>query len=130
MSAEHAISNPSSFWHEAQSQRCCAVCHSIAPWHAHHVVDKQVLKRQGLQRNELYDTRNALRLCQMVGVSNRCHFQHENRRRLVKTSELLDQNIEYAFEVLGSYAPYYLRDEYDDSAGDPRIVELESRCEQ
>jgi hypothetical protein len=119
------ISNPSSFWHEAQFQRVCAVCHGVGPFDAHHVVDKQTLRRQGLQRNDLYDTRNALRLCSRFG--NNCHFQHENRRRIVKTGELLDRNIEYAWEVLGSYAVDFLRREYDDSAGDPRIAKLESR---
>lgn len=133
MSADAVVANPSSFWHEAQAQRVCAACGAVGAFDAHHVVDKQTLKRPtptraGLRRNDLYDTRNALRLCSRFG--NNCHFQHENRRRLVKTSELLDCNIEYAWVVLKGYAPYFLRAEYDDSAGDPRIAELELRCDE
>jgi hypothetical protein len=128
LQADPVIANPKSFWLEAQSQRVCAVCHGVGVFDAHHVVDKQTLKRQGLTRNELYDTRNAMRLCSRFG--NNCHFQHENRRRVVKTGELLDVHIEYAWEVLGPYAIDFLRREYDDYAQDPRIRELESRCEQ
>lgn len=128
MSADPVISNPSSFWYEAQSQRVCASCGNVGPFHAHHVVDKQALKREGLKRNQLYDTRNALRLCEGI-MTKRCHFQFENRRITLATGKLLDANIEYAWEVLGPYSVDYLRREYDDAAGDPRIAELESRCE-
>jgi hypothetical protein len=43
----------------------------------------------------------------------------------VKTVELTDDNIEYAFEKLGAYAADYLRRDYDDEERDPRIVERE-----
>lgn len=115
-----AISNPSSFWHEARFQRVCAVCHGVGPFNAHHVVDKAELRKLGFPRSQWYDTRNALRLCEGI-MTRRCHFQHENVRRLVKTSELLDQNIDYAFEALGAYAYDYLLREYDDTEPDARI---------
>lgn len=124
MSSERKIANTKSFWLEAQWQKVCAVCRKPGPFQAHHVVDKAILRtRCGLGGDDLHDTRNALRLCQQLGsVEWRCHFQHENSRRLVKTSELLDDNIEYAFEVLGAYAADYLRSEYDDSEPDDRIA--------
>jgi hypothetical protein len=122
-----AISNPKSFRNEARWQRVCAVCQKGGDFHAHHVVDKAILKnRCGLRGIQLYDTRNALRLCQALGdPDRRCHFQHENRRRVVKTTELTQENLEYAFLMLGEYASDYLRDEYDDSERDERICNLE-----
>jgi hypothetical protein len=119
------VANPQSFRLEARSQIVCAVCGKSQPFHAHHVVDQQTLKnRCGLSGNALYDTRNALRLCQALGDPDcRCHFQHEHSRRKVKTVELTDDNIEYAFEKLGAYAADYLRRDYDDEERDPRIVE-------
>lgn len=120
------ICNPSSFHSEARYQGLCAVCGKSGEFHAHHVVDKAKLRKWGLSGNALYDTRNALRLCQqMGGVERRCHFQHENRRRVVKTTELTDDNITYAFELLKAHAIDYLRAEYDDTDPDPRIIELE-----
>jgi hypothetical protein len=118
------ITSTKSFRMEAQWQKVCAVCRKPGPFQAHHVVDKAILRnRCHLSGAELYDTRNALRLCQQIGsVEWRCHFQHENTGRLVKTSELLDDNIEYAFEVLGAFAADYLRREYDDSEPDARIA--------
>lgn len=126
-----SVANPKSFRLEARSQLVCAACQKLGkPFHAHHCVDKAILKnRCGLSGNALYDTRNALRLCQALGDPDcRCHFRHEHRveGHVVKTSALTDDNLEYAFEVLGDYAADYLRREYDDSEPDPRIVRLES----
>lgn len=121
------ICNPGSFHAEARYQGLCAVCGKGGAFHAHHVVDKNKLRKWGLSGNALYDTRNALRLCQEMGsVERRCHFQHENCMRRVKTTELTDDNIRYAFEILGAHAADYLRREYDDVADpDGRIIELE-----
>lgn len=123
------ISNPQSFKNEARWQRVCATCNKGGAFHAHHVVDKAILRnRCGLRGIQLYDTRNALRLCQGLGdPDRRCHFRHENRVEgyVVKTKNLTDANIEYAFEMLGLYAADYLRDEYDDSEPDERICNLE-----
>lgn len=130
------ICNRSSFRLEAQAQRVCAACRKTGPFHAHHVVDKATLRSYGRTGNAQYDTRNALRLCEGLDT-NRCHFQHENVRPLVRphegerrtervrTCELTDENITYAFEVLGAYALDYLRREYDDTDPDPRLTEME-----
>ena len=118
------ICNPGAFRDEARWQRVCANrdCGSSGHFHAHHVVDKAILRnRCHLDGNELYDTRNALRLCEGLD-GNRCHMQFENRRVAIRTRWLTDANIEYAFEKLGLYAADYLRAEYDDQSDpDPRI---------
>lgn len=127
MSFGDPIANPHSFHNEARFQRVCALCELPGgTFQAHHVVDKATLRDKcGLRGNALYDTRNALRLCEGLRT-RRCHMQFENRRVAIPTSKLLDDNIAYAAEVLGPLrAVSYLRAEYDDSAGDPRILKLE-----
>lgn len=125
------IQNPASFHAEARWQRACANCGATGHFHAHHVVDKQTLRKVfgcGKKDNRLYDTRNSLRLCDGLD-SKRCHMNMEwgNGRVRVSTRKLTDLNIAYAFEVLKDYAVDYLRREYDDGEPDPRILELESR---
>lgn len=125
--SEPVVANPSSFWNEARFQTTCAACGKARPFQAHHIVDKAILRnRCGLDGDALYDTRNALRLCQELGNPNvRCHFQHENSRRKVRTIELTDAGIVYAFEMLGLFGADYLRREYDDTEPDGRITEAE-----
>lgn len=119
-----AVANPESFRAEARWQMVCACCGAAGGFHAHHVVDKAKLESVGLKGNALYDTRNSLRLCEGLDTK-RCHLNFENRRVKVTTKMLTDDNIEYAFEVLGFKAIDYLRREYDDSAGDERIKRQE-----
>lgn len=123
------ICDPHSFYNEARWQTTCAACDRPRPFQAHHVVDQQTLRRRcGLRGKALWNTRNALRLCQQMGNADiRCHFQHENRVEgcIVKTTKLTDDNIDYAFEMLGPYALDYLRNEYDDSDPDPRLRDRE-----
>lgn len=115
------VANPASFREEARWQTVCAYCGKTGPFQAHHVVDKAKLRDHcGLSGNALYDTRNALRLCEGLDTA-RCHFQFENRRIAITTKMLTDDNIAYAFEKLGPYAADYLRAEYDDTDRDPRI---------
>lgn len=114
------ICDPHSFYNEARWQRCCVVCGKSRDFEAHHAVYKQALKRLGLRDNMLYDTFNALRLCELH------HMRHHKGIRRVKTKELKDNNITYAFHVFGLYAADWLRQYYDDSEADPRIVQLES----
>jgi hypothetical protein len=135
------VSNPQSFRLEAQWQRVCAVCGLARPFQAHHVVDQAELRNLGIPKVDQYDTRNALRLCQVFGgflmkdlvgggvrsEPCRCHFQHENKVDgcVVKLQMLLDQNIEYAAEVMGAGRAYeYLHREYDDTEEDPRVEAL------
>lgn len=113
------VANPESFWQEARYQRVCAHCNGAGNFHAHHVVDKGTLKRTcGFEGDDLYDTRNALRLCEGLNT-RRCHFNHEFGHVKVKMSELTDDNIEYAFEVLGAAAYDYLHRHY--AGGDTRV---------
>lgn len=109
------LNNPRSFREEALFQAVCALCGKRGDFHAHHVVDKQTLRGAGLPDDALYDTRNALRLC-----PRKCHFQFEARMVEIPLNHLLDQNIEYAVEVLGRGKAYnYLRRQY--SGSDPRV---------
>lgn len=126
MSAETPIvNNRASFKNEARHQRVCAVCHSPGAYDPHHVVEKKELKKRGLSE---WDTRNALRLCKILGApGGNCHSRHTTYTRLVKTGELRDENIEFAFEALGLYAYDYLRRHYDDSEEDPRVAEILER---
>lgn len=121
------ICNPSSFHAEARFQRVCAACGKARPFHAHHVIYKQDLQRTlGIRDGKdhaLYDTRGALRLCKVTG--DNCHFRHHHYIKQVETAKLTDDNIAYAFEVLGLYGADYLRAKYDDSLRDPRILKQE-----
>lgn len=124
------VQNATSFHDEARWQRACANCGATGAYHAHHVVDKQTLRKYipGCSKKDprLYDTRNALRLCDSLDGA-RCHMNMEwgNGRVRVPTAKLTNDNIAYAREILGPYAIDYLRAQYDDSAADPRILELE-----
>jgi hypothetical protein len=129
MPRTEVVANAPSFRAEARYQRVCACCGKSGGYHSHHVVDKRTLMDQyGVRGKNLYDTRNALRLCEGLDT-DRCHMNFENRRvnpetgRVIVTTKMLtDDNIEYAFEVMGLYAVDYLRREYDDETDpDPRI---------
>lgn len=114
------IANYESFRAEARYQRLCAVLETGGDFLAHHVVYEQDLKRLGLKGNALYDTRNALRL------SKKAHDNHHSRFRVVRTVELTDDNVAYAFIALGERGASYLRSKYDDvTQPDPRIPEWE-----
>jgi hypothetical protein len=101
------------FQDAAWNQKVCAVTGKAGPWHPHHVVYEQHLRDRNLP---IYDGRNALR------VNPQAHWAHHKSRPKIKTSQLLDVNIDYAFDVLGPYAADYLRRYYDDSDPDPRII--------
>lgn len=106
----------------AEEQRVCqhpACTTPTARWSAHHVVYRQELARRRLPE---WDPRDALRLCE------NCHVPKQHQRTApVPTTALLDNNIAFAFEVLGLFAADYLRRFYDDSTPDPRIAEHEHR---
>lgn len=124
MSLGEPICNRVSFHEEAQYQLVCAACQKPGPFHAHHVIYEGILQRElGLSGRWLDDTRNALRLCtELVG---NCHMRHHWAFRKVKTTELTDDNIEYAFEKLQARAADWLRQYYDDSDEDERILKRE-----
>lgn len=106
-----AISNPESFRAEARAQFECAVCGSTGSWDPHHVVQRQHLRRLGLPE---WDTRNALRLCQD------CHTAHTSHYRKVPLVKILDENVAYAYEALGTAAFDYFARRY--SGADPRVT--------
>lgn len=108
------IANPRSFWEEARYQLVCAICGKPGDFHAHHIVDKQVLKNDyGITGDALYDTRNALRL------HRHCHFQFHNGRVEIPLSKLKDEMIEYAQQIMGQRAYDYLKRYY--SGRDERV---------
>lgn len=102
MESSMPVSGPASFRAEARWQRACAVCGAVGGgFHAHHVVPKHLLRRLGLP---LYDTRNALRLCDGGGLRLCCHMQFEwggVSKTEIPVRCLTDQNICYVWEVLG-----------------------------
>lgn len=106
------------FRDEARFQRVCAETGASGPWHAHHVVEKKHCRENGWP---LYDPRNALRLAYDTHMTGQTAAM-----RRVKTTNLLDCNIAFAVECMGSgRATDYLRRYYDDSDPDPRLIELE-----
>lgn len=90
------------------------------PWDPHHAVKRQHLDDRGLPP---YDVRNAFR------CSRAAHDRHEfSPTGRIKTRELRDENVAYAFEVLGAGAIHYLRRYYDDTTDpDPRLPAHASR---
>lgn len=110
---------PHQFWQAALLQGSCAVTGSRGPWEAHHVVESQTVAREGGDR---YDPRNALRL------SYQAHHGHTSAMRRVRLQELRDENIEYAFEVMGRAAYVHLTRMYDghDHRVELAIAELEA----
>lgn len=75
----------------------------------HHVVYEQHVKDRGGDR---WDARNALCLC------HACHTSHHRRgTRVVPISALRDENLEFAFDLLGEAALDYLRRYYIEDGG-------------
>lgn len=125
MTEVRVIANPASFRSEARWQRVCAVCQKPGRFVAHHVVYEQHLRNwYGLRGNALFDTRNAL------GTHSSCHTgkQHSGSQR-IKTRDLRDENIEYAFELMGVRAYNYFERFYDNSSPDPRIELALEACQ-
>lgn len=110
---------PHQFRQAAQMQIACAVTGSTGPWDAHHVIESQEVGRRGGDR---YEPRNALRLSYLA------HNQHTSAMRSVRLTELRDENVDYAFELMGPAAYPYLIRMYDgtDVRVERAIAELES----
>lgn len=88
----------------AAAQERCANCGSEGAWDPHHAgVYEQELRRLKLP---LWDPENALRLCW------RCHALHHAPASKLALSILRDENINYAFGVLGPRGYDYLRRRY------------------
>lgn len=124
------ICGPASFHAECRWQRVCAWCGSNKPWQAHHVLREQNLKRLGISGRELYDTRNALRLC--LGCHGKHHHGHPCPTVIERAGRIdpvvLDVNILYAVEKAGrDGALSYFERYYANSDLDARLTELASR---
>lgn len=118
MATPPQIGDRDGFFAEARAQEKCAVTGERRhDDHPHHVVyERQCLEVGG----PAYDRRNALR----VGVN--AHANHHTAARRIRTVELLDRNIDYAFYLLGPRALTYLRRYYDDiTEPDPRLARIE-----
>lgn len=108
-----AMSREREAWlEEGRRQGACAVTgwsSRVAPYHVHHVIYEQELKRRwGAAYNaaKKYDVRNALRVATVV------HGQHHTAHKRIPLTALRQQNIDYAFELLGAYAYDYLTTHY------------------
>lgn len=122
------------FAEAAWAQRQCAVTKDMRDraigqikggrnFEAHHVIEKSWLKRHGFGPTYIWDTRNALRLRPDV------HRQHTNRSKPVPAICLLDQNIKFAFEVMGPIAEEYLHRIYS-GGPEPRIQRASKLAEK
>lgn len=99
------------FWLAALAQGCCAVTgYTGRDWQAHHVVERQELRRR---RENEWDPRGALRL------ERRVHERHTDAVRRVPLRCLTDENIAYAIELMGVGAHPYLKRYY--SGHDERL---------
>lgn len=103
----------SAFWWAARNQRVCAVTRTGGPWQAHHVIERQWLRQRGLDE---WDPRNALRVLTPV------HTRHTDAVKRIPLRCLTDENLDYAFELMGLAAHLYLHRHY--SGEDPRVVRL------
>jgi hypothetical protein len=109
------------FHDAARFQKACAVpgCRT-RDFQAHHVVYEQHLKEKGLPR---YDGQNALRLCPLHhGRHHKRYVDRSGKSFVLETRLLTDENIAYAFAVLGPAAADYFRRYYADADEDPRIA--------
>lgn len=103
------------FWEAARDQRVCAVTHTAGPWDAHHVIEKQELRRRGV---DVWDPRNALRVIKPV------HERHTLAVKRIPLRCLTDENLRFAFEVMGLAAHPYLHRLY--WGEDERVEQLVS----
>jgi 5-methylcytosine-specific restriction endonuclease McrA len=83
--------------------RCvrCGRLDFMFPAKAHHVI-----YRQHLPVDKEWDPRNAMPVC------NPCHERHHNASRRIPLTALSEENLEFASEVLGEAAEYYLARRY------------------
>lgn len=108
------------FAEAARFQKVCAKCGKGGVFHAHHVVEEQILKRMGLPR---WDYRCALRGC------FECHFGHHgggDSSHRITTQQLDDLNIVFIVCVFGPAARQFIVRNYwhyAEEAEDPRLAE-------
>lgn len=110
----------------AKSQRVCARCGKADSFDPHHVVEQKWLKANGFSVIEQYDPDNSLRVCDRF-TENNCHGKHTARvkyKHRLHLQNLRQENLEFAFRVMGAAAGDYLRRRY--RGDDPRLEALEA----
>lgn len=112
------IDDTASFYAEGRYQSVCASCGTPGLFEVHHVLQKQVCRREGAP---LYCPDNALRLCAKSPTT--CHERHTSHQELVPLDRLRDENIAFIIRWLGVGPAYnYLTRAY--SGSDPRVDAL------
>lgn len=112
------IDDTESFYEEGKYQRACASCGATGLFEVHHVLQKQVCRREGAP---LYCPDNGLRLCAKSATT--CHERHTSHQELVPLDRLRDENIAFVIRWLGVGPAYnYLTRAY--SGSDPRVDRL------
>jgi hypothetical protein len=87
--------------------------------HLHHVVSRQECRRR---KGSLSDPRNLMQL------HWDCHLAHHGRSRVIPITKLRDETLEFAFELMGPAAYYYVGRQY--GYDDPRLESLLERAER
>jgi 5-methylcytosine-specific restriction endonuclease McrA len=82
-------------------------CANCGAWWQAVTRSHHVIYRQHLPVDKEWDPRNAMPVC------DPCHERHHNASRRIPLSALSEENLEFASEVLGEAAPYYLERRYD-----------------
>lgn len=96
-------------------------CENCGVWQwtlRHHVVKEQTVRREG---GDPWDLRNGM----WVGVDCDCHRHHTDAFRRIPLVNVPLEALEFAFELLGSWAADYLLREYD--GFDERLGWMEAR---
>jgi hypothetical protein len=97
----------------------CRMCLMKRAVHSHHIFYEAELRDRGLPR---YDQANLMALCLD------CHFNHHNGSRRISLTLLTDENLDYAFNILGAYAYDWLGRRY--AGADPRLDERLRQIEE
>jgi hypothetical protein len=114
-----AFDNYRAFFEAARWQGVCAVCERPGgDWEAHHVVQKQVCRREHAPQ---HSPDNALRVCE------RDHVNHTNAVARIPLGRLRNENIAWARRWLGPELAYnYLSTQY----GGPPDARIDRLLEQ
>jgi hypothetical protein len=97
----------------------CRMCLTRRAVHSHHVVYEAELRRRGLPK---YDYAN------LMALDFDCHLSHHNGSQRIPLSLLSDENLDYAFNILGAYAYDWLGRRY--AGTDPRLDERLRQIEE
>lgn len=92
-------------FHTSVRGRPCVGCHRAAE-EAHHVVDKNYLKRLGKPPAMIWDVRAAVPVCSW------CHGRHTNAYRRLPIEGLTKANRDFTREALEAQAGDYLTKRY------------------